>query len=128
MSVNDSVNVEGLQRLQDEFANVTNLFCYCLDSNNNKLTHMSGDANRLKDMSRFIGCNAVQSALERVEEGSLEDIAIENLEMNQGKVAAFRVFNQEKVGLYFILLSPAQDQIEESALEQKNSRFPNLPD
>ena len=119
MSVNDSVNVEGLQRLQDEFANVTNLFCYCLDSNKNKLTHMSGDANRLKDMSRFIGCNAVQSALERVEEGSLEDIAIEDLEMNQGKVAAFRVFNQEKVGLYFILLSPAQDQIEESALEQK---------
>lgn len=119
MSVNDSVNVEGLQRLQDEFASVTGLFCYCLDSKMNKLTHMSGDANRLKEVSRFIGCNAVQSALERVEEGSLEDIAIEDLEMNQGKVAAFRVLDKEEVGLYFVLLTPAQDQIEENALEQK---------
>ena len=119
MSVNDSVNVEGLQRLQDEFASVTGLFCYCLDSKMNKLTHLSGDANRLKEMSRFIGCNAVRSALERVEEGSLEDIAIEDLEMNQGKVAAFRVLDKEKVELYFVLLSPVQDRIEESALEQK---------
>ena len=100
-----------LQRLQDEFCRVTGVYAYCLDGDKNKLTKMSGDKENLELAFRYIGSGQIVRLIERVEDGSLEDVAVEYLEDGQGIVASVSVKIRQKVQLYWVVV----DLTDESA-------------
>lgn len=128
MSFRELVDLEALQKLQDEYSNVTGIFCFCMDEQKNKLTRMSGDPEQIANASRYIGSPAVLNALERVEEGSLEDIAMEDLDYGQGKVAALRIVGDNQVWLYFVVLCIGEASMDEYQLEKKLDLLRDMSD
>ena len=95
VSNQELINREELQLLQDEFCRVAGLYSYCLNAKGEAVTEMSGtgagvfeslsrDELRSLQMSPY-----AQRALERVEEGSLEDTAIERFP--GGRLAAVSI-------------------------------------
>ena len=79
-----------LQLLQDDFANMTELMICCYDGENQPLTEISGRNSREKETEALFSSDLVQEVLERVADGSLEEIAVESTE-NGENVAAVAV-------------------------------------
>lgn len=121
MSFRELIDLDALQKLQDEYCQVTGIYCYCLDEQRHKITRMSGDEEGVAVAGRYIGSMPVLNALERVEDGSLEDVAIEDLDFNQGKVAAARIMGDKEAVLYFVAICIAgkEGMIDEYQLEGK---------
>ncbi len=101
------INREELQLIQDEFCKVAGLYAYCMNAKGEAVTEMSGtgagvfeslsrDELRSLQMSPY-----AQRALERVEEGSLEDTAIERFP--GGRLAAVSICLEGKVILYWMM-------------------------
>ncbi len=107
VSNQELINREELQLLQDEFCRVAGLYSYCLNAKGEAITEMSGtgagvfeslsrDELRSLQMSPY-----AQRALERVEEGSLEDTAIERFP--GGRLAAVSIHLEGRQLLYWVM-------------------------
>lgn len=101
------INQEMLQFVQDEFCRVAGLYAYCLNVRGEIITEISGtgagvfeslsrDELRSLQMSPY-----TQRALERVEEGSLEDTAVECFP--GGRLAAVSVCPKGRRLLYWVM-------------------------
>lgn len=95
-----------LQLLQERFCKVAGVYAYCLDGRGERITDLSGEtfvdgaADRIQRMQKS---QHVQTALERVEEGALEDLAIEEFPEGEGRVAAVAIRVQGKTVLYWVV-------------------------
>lgn len=107
------IDLNELQRLQEEFSKKTRLCVYCLDSMGQKLTEISGSQNQIERIQEFLKLPQVSTALERVWEDSLEDLAIEELNMEGDKVAAVAVRVSGDTLLYWMafMLRPNEDAV-----------------
>ena len=99
------INREELQRLQDEFCLVTGVCARCLDSEKQRISDWSGPADRLEKNREYLSSEQINAILERVEEGSLEEQAVEKLNGSEGCVAAVAVRIDGESLLYWIVLS-----------------------
>ncbi|MBR3468158.1 MAG: EAL domain-containing protein [Lachnospiraceae bacterium] len=98
-----------LQRLQDEFCNVSGVSAYCLDHEGAKLTRISGD-------DRYLHSLPERLALERViGDESLEDLATEPLD-GRKLVTALAIKARGEKELYWILFKP--EEMDESIYDQ----------
>lgn len=104
ISYQELINVEELQRLQNEFCSATGVLAYCLDENGEQLTQVSGAENAEEIVQQYAAAGYVHNVLDRVEEGSLEDLAMEESEVTGGKVAAVAVRMDGGTVLYWIVL------------------------
>lgn len=111
MAYRELIDKNKLQRLQDEFCKVTGIYAYCLDGDKNKLTKMSGAKEQLEVAYRYIGSGQLLRLIERVEDGSLEDVAVEYLEDGKGIVAAVSAKIRQKAQMYWVVV----DLTDESA-------------
>ena len=89
-NISDLINREELQRLQDDLCRATGICVYCMDAEGQMLTDISGTSQQIARAREYAGHPQVIEALERVEEGFLEDQAVEDLE-NGDKVASIAV-------------------------------------
>lgn len=96
------IDQKEIQRLQGEFCKATGLCAYCLDSEGNQITEISGSEEQSQKIREFSQQPAVRLALERVWEGSLEDLAIEDLDDDGDKVAAIAVRIERSTVLYWL--------------------------
>lgn len=107
VSYQELINREELQLLQDEFCKVAGMYAYCLNAKGEAVTEMSGTgAGVFESLSRdelqsLQISPYAQRALERVEEGSLEDTAIERFP--GGRLAAVAINPGGKPLLYWML-------------------------
>lgn len=109
MSFDELIDRDKLQRLQDEFCQVTGISAFCLDEKLNKVTQMSAPENRMEEMQERAASRQVQEALERVEEGSLEDQAIEEFEDSRTRVAAIAVRIKQNTVLYWVAFEMTEE-------------------
>ncbi len=114
MNFRELIDSTKLQKLQDEFSLMTGLYIYCLDNDKNKITKMSGEQSKVENIYRYIGSRQICDLLERVEEGSLEDVVIEELEDGTGTVAVISVKVDGQVALYWVVIE-AEAQKNENA-------------
>lgn len=91
-----------IQRLQNEFCKATGLCAYCVDSAGKRITDISGSQEQIERLQEFTKQPQVDLALERVWEGSLEDLAIEDLNDDGDKVAAIAVRIGDQTMLYWL--------------------------
>lgn len=86
------INLKEMQRLQEGFCKATGLCACCLSDEGRKLTELSGTREQVETVGRYLDLPQVRTALERVEKGSLEDQAYEDLGTEDGgRVAAVAV-------------------------------------
>ncbi len=116
MSFQELVDKQELQKLQDAFCDVTGIFAFCLDGQMTRITRMSGNAKEVAGMQKYAEAPQVMSVLERVKEGSLEDIAVEDLADGSGKVAAIAVKARENVMLYWVVFDGGGSRGESAGL------------
>ncbi len=97
------IQEEELQYLQEEFCQVTGVCACCLDRNGKKITVISGTEEQKKQFIKYEAEKSFSGILERVEEGSLEDLAVEELpEGGSGASIAIRISG--KTMLYWLVL------------------------
>ena len=99
------INRKELQRLQDEFCRVTGVCACCLDSEKQKISDWSGSDEQLENAKEYMVSEQVNTVLERVEEGSLEEQAVEELNESGKFIAAVVVRVEGETILYWIVLS-----------------------
>lgn len=92
-----------LQQLQDAFCDVMGVWAYCLNEEKVKITQVSGKAEKMAEVERYITAPQIQNVLERVEDGSLEEQLIEELDEGTGRVAAIAVRRNGRVAFYWIV-------------------------
>lgn len=117
ISFHELINRNELQRLQDEFCQVTDVCVYCLDENRKQLTKISTSEEKAKWMQQCINSQQIRVALERVEEGSLEDQAVEELGDGSGGAAAIAVRIDDNTVLYWVAFSKYSNE------NKENTRF-----
>lgn len=102
-----------LQRLQDGFCRVAGVCVYCLDAGGRQITGGSGRPEQLDKTAGYLSSEQVKAVLERVEEGSLEDQAMEKLHETGDRVAAVAVRAGGKTALCWVVFALAEDGMAE---------------
>lgn len=90
---NELIDRKEIQRLQNEFCLATGVGVCCLDGNGKKITEISGTPEQIERIEKYMELPQVIQAIERIQEGFLEDQAVEELnpEGDRVAVAAVRV-------------------------------------
>lgn len=108
ISFNELVNREELQNLQNEFCRVSGVYACCLNETKELITEISNTGSGVfeplsRDELQSLRLSPyTQRALERVEPGALEDLAIEAFP--GGKIAVLAVYVEELFLFYWVLI------------------------
>lgn len=102
-----------LQQLQDEFCQVTRLMAYCLDEKGNRLTHISGEEDKIAYVKEKVSENQIAALLERVEDGSIEEQAVEDMPESDILFGVISVRVDGQAIIYWVIygISPEVDAI-----------------
>lgn len=103
MFFQELINGNELQQLQDAFCEVMGIWAYCLNEEKVRMTRISGEAGRMAEIQHYVDMPQLQAVLERVEDGSLEEQLIEELDEGTGRVAAIAVRGNGSVVFYWIV-------------------------
>lgn len=103
------IDRDELQRLQDEFCRATGICAYCLDCMGQQITSISGSEEQRERVKAYSALAQVKNAIDRVEEGSLEDQAIEELERDGDHIAASAVRTDSHTVICWVVFSFAED-------------------
>ncbi len=98
------INQEELQRLQESFCRVTGVCAYCIGGDKHRLTAVSGTAEQVQKVQEYEKRGLLKAVLERVEDGSLEEQAVEELGPNGDKAAAIAVNLEGNAAIYWMVL------------------------
>lgn len=123
----DIMDREELQRQQDRFCRLTNLFAYCLNGKGRQLTEISGRKEYIDRIKRIIVREDLQDTFHRISENSIEDQVIENTIYGNVKVAAISVRTggaDTAPALFWIVAGVLSDIPEEELYERKQLDFP----
>lgn len=99
ISYREVLDLAELQHLQDEFCQVAGVCAYCLDAEGGMLTQVSGGD---KELRQYMTEEQAAGLLERVEEGSIEEQAVEEI-APAVKAAAISVRIQGRVIVCWIV-------------------------
>lgn len=99
------INKVELQRLQDGFCKVTGMCVYCLNAGGQRITEVSGTAEQRESVSKYADSAQLRHVLERVDDFSIEEQAVETLNADGGRVAAIAVRLDGKAVIYWLLFS-----------------------
>jgi len=113
------IDRQELQRLQNEFCQATGVCAWCLDRDLKRLTEISGSEEQVRRVQEYGKFRQSAEVLERVEEGSLEDQAVEELDESGAKVAAVAVRVQGNTVIYWMVYYfPRQAETDENRFYQ----------
>lgn len=112
------IDRDELQRLQEEFCRVSGVCVYCLDGEKQQITRCSGPEGQLEEAREYLKSERVIEVLERVEEGSLEDQAVEELNEEGNRVAAVAVRVDGGTVLYWIVFALSKEGPDETRFLQ----------
>ncbi len=106
MSYQELLNKNELQSLQDEFCSFAGVIAYCINTQGEQLTNVSGGEEAKAKIKECTDAGMIQSVLDRVEEGSLEDIATEESRELEVTVAAVAVRVNGDTVFYWVVVLP----------------------
>lgn len=100
---------EELQRLQDRFCRVTGVCAYCVNAAGEEQTTISGEMEDKRLIEPYMMRQQTAQMLSRVEEGSLEELVVENTNADNLKAAAMSIRIQGKAVLTWIVFGVLSD-------------------
>ncbi|MCM1191559.1 MAG: EAL domain-containing protein, partial [Butyrivibrio sp.] len=108
------IDLQKLQRLQEDFCRVAGVCVYCLDGEGRQITEGSGKQTRLEKAADCFPSEQVKAVVERVEEGSLEDQAIEEFHETGDRVAAVAVRAEGRTVFCWVVFAFGEDGTDEA--------------
>lgn len=106
-----------MQRLQDKFCEVTGICAYFVDTAGVAQTRLSGDAADIELIKPYMKPEEISKALQRIGEGSLEELAIEDTGAENLKLAAMAVGERGRLTFYWIAYCILEEEAADSAAE-----------
>lgn len=103
MLYQELINKAELQHLQDEFCSVAGVLAYCINPEGERITELSGKEEEKEKVVEYLSAVEVQNVLERVEDGALEDLAIESIKELNADVASVAVRVSESTIFYWVV-------------------------
>lgn len=132
MSNLEFMNVDELQRMQDGFCAVTNIVAFCMGTDGKPISELSGHESAKDIVKDFIDSDRLRNLISRVEEGSLEDLAIEEITELNTTVAIVAVRVKSHTLFYWVVFgvneteeSPRLGQVLDVLLNTSSTMFSN---
>ena len=88
MTLKGLLDIGELQKFQDGFCAIANVFMFCVDDDGEKMTHMSGDTEEISKILELVDVSKLIGLYNRVADSILEDQIIEDTEYPELKIAA----------------------------------------
>ena len=85
------IDTAQLQELQDVYAQVANLFIFCVDETGKRVTEMSGNPEEIARVVKLLDEMQIRAAINRVLFNTVEEQVIENTEYRNMKIATVGV-------------------------------------
>ena len=85
------IDVNEIQKLQDYFSKVANLFLYCTDADGRRITEMSGKSDEVDRILGILDRTQVESVIRRVTGASIEEQVVEDTKYSNVKIASMSV-------------------------------------
>lgn len=108
------IDTAQLQELQDVYAQVTNLFIFCVNEVGSRVTEMSGDPDEMPRVLSLLDESKVKSVMSRVLFNSVEEQVIEDTEYDNLKMASIgvRIDGSPAFGWFLCGVMPSKDDDE----------------
>jgi diguanylate cyclase (GGDEF)-like protein len=110
--VQNLIDEKTLKRWQDKFCSATNVYAYCIDSDGQPITEISGRDTDIEQIKRAVSEEALRSIFKRVTEGGLEEQAVENTAVSNLRLAAVSIMLEGKVVSVWIVFGIITDEEE----------------
>lgn len=114
------IDEKALKRWQDKFCSATNVYAYCIDSDGQPITEISGRDTDIEQIKRAVSEEALRSIFKRVTEGGLEEQAVEETAAANLRLAAVSIMLEGKVAAVWIVFGILTNE-EESGGENEPS-------
>ena len=85
------IDTAQLQGLQDAYAEITNLFMFCVNERGSRVTEMSGNSDEIQRVVQLLDEGQIRTVISRVLFDSVEEQVIENTAYSNMKVASVGV-------------------------------------
>lgn len=129
-SYDNFIDSDELKRLQHIFCKATGVYVYCVSVHGEQITTLSGEVESKDRVLRYVDKQQISDALTRVEEGSLEELVVENTLAGNLKMAVMSIRINGKVVYNWVVfgvlsdtdeMTPSNDliQIEHSMSEKQ---------
>lgn len=107
------IDRQELQRLQEDFCRVADVCAYCLDGLGRRMGDCTGRPEQIEKAGACLDSRQVKTVIERVEDGSLEDLAIETFHETGDRVAAVAVRMDGRTVLCWVVFDFAESGTDE---------------
>jgi len=104
------MDIGDLQKFQDSFCEITNIFMFCVDEDGEKLTHMSGDGDEINTLLKVLDVSNLIGLYKRVSESALEDQVIEDTQYENLKIIAVCYKQQAAVSVCWLACAVIEDE------------------
>ena len=118
------VDTAQLQELQDIYAQVANLFIFCVDQTGKRVTEMSGNPEEISRVVALLDELQIRAAINRVLFNSVEEQVIENTEYPNLKIATVGVRIGGKPSFAWFIAGVAPDEGRENDITNFESTIP----
>ncbi|HKM33608.1 MAG TPA: EAL domain-containing protein [Lachnospiraceae bacterium] len=113
-SYENFIDSDELQRLQNGFCKVTNVYVYCVNAHGEEITTLSGETEARSLIYKYVDKQQISDALSRVEEGSVEELVVEGTLAANLKMAVMSIRFGGKVVNNWIVFGIISDMEDES--------------
>ena len=103
------LNADTLQRAQDTYSLLTNLFIFCVNAQGERITEMSGNPN---DIARILGLveeHRIESVLRQVLTSSVEEQVVEDTNYSNIKLAGIAIRTGGKLAFCWFVCAVLDD-------------------
>ena len=107
------INDKELLSLQKHFCSASGLCAYCVDAYGNPRTDITGNTEDITLIRKHISDEQIADALERVKEGSIEELVVENADAVNLRYAVLSVRVNGRVMVNWVLFGFLEDVSEE---------------
>lgn len=112
-----------IPRFLDKFCKASQVFVRCYDLEGNPLTQMSGDEGDVALLNNYLDDNEIKALLERVTEGTLEDVAVRESLLAGIRIAAMSVSNGDYKQFAWLVAGVIEDSDERFTTHTTDKRF-----
>ncbi len=107
------IDPQELWRLQEGICRVTGVCVSCLDGLGRQIGDFSGQPEQVEKAAACLASGQLKAVIERVEDGSLEDLAVEELHGTGDRVAAAAVRAEGRTALCWVVFDFAESGTDE---------------
>ena len=112
-----------ISHFQEKFCLTADLFVQCFDTEGNPITKMSGEAEDVAALKGLISESEIKALLERVSEGTLEDVAVEDFKSHGVRLAALSVSNGTYKQFAWFVAGVIDDDVNRFRTHTTDKRF-----